>query len=825
MKRSADDIINASLAGFSKHLKQVRADLGRVAGTSAVGTPEPTSRSSLGGAAVAVAGAAAGAVVGMIPSGGGSAVDMQQALFQANFATGVPRGREDFNRLSLSVQGILGDNQTSVGAAQRSAAILSNLGFDPYGVSGRAMLSNVGAISLTTGMANEEVSGILGSQSTNPQMTNRLRMVGFEMFDSSGNPKDPGSIADHLVKTVYGASPSPQQIQRGLRPGGALDLMLKSYVPDPGMQSVLKDAMFKRAFAGTSAAGTSVVQGVDATVNPRKSGLRYFSSESRRTNAFRDSIVAGYTTGLDVGSNMNDSLSALVEGSSVLSSALNGLAAVLGALGGFTSTTPGQVTVAALSATGMAGGGAVDASEMFDALGVRKFATGGEIASYAQQFTGVKYVPSDTLPGGQESASPQNGWDCATFTWYVLKHFGINAPNYTGDYEVDKKPKHIKLGEELPGDLVLFRKNYHHIGINIGGGRMVHAANPNAGTIISTWKNDYYMSHFTSILRYWDGAATPGAATPDGTGNVSGGTKEAGVPASNNSGNTGSGILGVAMPSFIGVSISVGLSGVKAAASSILEAMNGTAPWASLGNFTKSTSTASPDSSSPGTPAGAYDPTTPSKPVTSGKGASWLKRFIAAHNVREPAAHILWSLGMRESSGDPSLVDGQDYGLWQINDSHLEDIRKIFGNTATMRDMLDPEKNFKYMTHISNNLTKWTPWGLAADGKHFDWSDYSAGWQSRNAAASEREYTNWYGKYSQYSKGAWRIEDDQIAKIHQNEMVLPSELAEEVRHEYGHHSESTVVNVVIGEASRQQAIRFAQRMKDVLEQEKVVSGV
>jgi TP901 family phage tail tape measure protein len=135
----------------------------------------------------------------------------------------------------------------------------------------------------------------------------------------------------------------------------------------------------------------------------------------------------------------------------------------------------------------------------------------------------------------------------------------------------------------------------------------------------------------------------------------------------------------------------------------------------------------------------------------SGSGESWLKQFINSHNVSDAVAHILWAIGMRESGGDPKNISGQDYGVWQINDSHLSDIRKMFGSSATMRDMLDPENNFKYMQHISKNFTDWTPWGLAADGKSFDWSQYPQSWINKYAANSEKEYLSWYNKYSSSS--------------------------------------------------------------------------
>jgi cell wall-associated NlpC family hydrolase len=761
-----------------------------------------------------------GITLGMMPDTA-HAVDMQQALFQTSLATGQRRDMAGFNKLSTMAQTSLGQNQSSIGAAQRSMAVLSQMGFDPSSVAGKMLLNQTGGISLSTGMDNEQVAGILGSQTTNPMMTNRLRSLGYETFGDNGEVQSPDKIADHLVRVVYGPTVTPTQIQKGIRPGGALDAMLRDYVPDPGMQMVVRDALFKRAFASTSAEGSKVVQNLNPTLNPRKASFRYNTSESAKANAFRPSAVSGYTAGLDAGSSMNDAFTELATNAGILSTALQGLQTGLSALDGFGSTTPGQVTFSVvgqmLGALHLVNGGEVTAA-LFDAVGAKKFATGGEIAAYGRQFVGVPYVKSDELPGGQESASPKNGWDCATFTWYVLKHFGINAPNYTGDYETDSYPKHIEVGKDLPGDLILFRENYHHIGINLGGGQMVHAANPSSGTVIGPWKNDYWFSHLTSILRYWDGKSSGvqndyKGKPPDSTTNTgSTSTSSTSTPATSSSG--GMAASSARRAPFMGVSLSVGVSGLKATAQSVLSFTAGTAPWADLSQVhlpgRQSSSAPSSDATAPSSGGGTYS-------GPSGKGPKWLKSFVKAHQVSDSVAHILWAIGMRESDGDPANISGQDYGVWQINDSHLNDIQQMFGSGATMKTMLDPENNYKYMAHISKNFTDWTPWGLSSDGQHFDWSEYPQKWQDKYAAESESSYTSWYGKYPQYSRGAFRVEDDQLAKIHQNEMVLPAEMAEEVRHEYGHHTATTTFNIVIAEASSSQAVRFAQRMKTVLE--------
>jgi len=867
-----DTVFNGAFAEIINDLTQIKSNLqSKVSKSDGGGLPAPMpmfpppilasggSGMTAGSVAARIGTAAAGGILGMMPAAA-DAVDMQQALFQASLATGRHMGAGDFDRLSRMSQNILGDYQSSVGSAQRSAAILSNMGFNPYGAAGQNMLGQVGAMSLTTGLDNEQVSGILGSQSTNPVMTNRLRMLGFESFDSKGNPKDVASIADHLVKTVYGANPSADQIQMGLRPGGAMDLMLQSYIPDPGMQMLIKDAIFKRTankgrYAANDAKTMKSLGFDNGNLNVRAAGLRYSSSESRKGNAFRNSLVNGYSAGLNLGAGMNDAFTSLAENAGILSDALQGLATVLSAYEGFTSTGPGSAVVGSVGALLKANGGYIDAVDVFDAIGAQKYVTGGEIVSLARKYVGkVPYIDSSTLPGGQQSASPQNGWDCATFTWWVLKQFGINAPDYTGDYEADTKPKQIPHGQEQPGDFILYRNGAHHIAIFAGGNTIIHAANSREDTVEqNTAFTGWYGPHYTKSIRYWDGGSqgvpnTPvpgdstGAATTGGTTGSTGTTSQTPgtKPANNNAGSTGTSTLGTSSPAFLGVSVSVGLSGISAKAQSILQVITNSAPWASLGHVRNDDKPPAPspagvNSTSSGTTATGDGSGTYSGP--SGKGPKWLKDFIKAHNVSEDVAKILWTIGMRETGGDPSEVynpSGRvldpkdsgaphyDVGLYQVNNVHLDGIRAMFGASADMYTMKDPEKNWQFMKKLSNNFTKWTDWGISGitpTGFTHDFSGWGDSWQSgtKNYNTTVNNDAEWFSKYNQYSKGAWRIEDDQIAKIHENEMVLPAEVAEEVRHEWGHHQTDMTVHVAIGEASSKQAVRFAQVLKTELE--------
>ena len=112
---------------------------------------------------------------------------------------------------------------------------------------------------------------------------------------------------------------------------------------------------------------------------------------------------------------------------------------------------------------------------------------GRRMASYAVQFVGTPYVA-----GGN---TPDSGWDCAAFTEWVAKQHGINIPPVSWEQIKVGEPV-ASLGEARPGDLIFFHEpsghsrdpsplKVNHVGLYLGEGRMVEAANPSADTRIS----------------------------------------------------------------------------------------------------------------------------------------------------------------------------------------------------------------------------------------------------------------------------------------------------------------------------------------------------
>ncbi|NKZ03450.1 C40 family peptidase [Actinomadura latina] len=72
------------------------------------------------------------------------------------------------------------------------------------------------------------------------------------------------------------------------------------------------------------------------------------------------------------------------------------------------------------------------------------------------------------------------GFDCSGLTLYAYAQVGISLPHYTGaQYNAGTRVSQSQL---KPGDLVFFYSDLHHMGLYIGGGKMVHA--PQTGDVV-----------------------------------------------------------------------------------------------------------------------------------------------------------------------------------------------------------------------------------------------------------------------------------------------------------------------------------------------------
>ena len=69
-------------------------------------------------------------------------------------------------------------------------------------------------------------------------------------------------------------------------------------------------------------------------------------------------------------------------------------------------------------------------------------------------------------------------WDCSGLTMRAFQAAGVSLPHSSAAQS--RMGKSIPFGQKKPGDLLFFGRPVSHVGIYLGGGRMVHA--PRSGS-------------------------------------------------------------------------------------------------------------------------------------------------------------------------------------------------------------------------------------------------------------------------------------------------------------------------------------------------------
>ena len=145
--------------------------------------------------------------------------------------------------------------------------------------------------------------------------------------------------------------------------------------------------------------------------------------------------------------------------------------------------------------------GSMDPAEIYQEYvikngGAARSPEGAAIVKYALQFIGYPYVW-----GG---ASPETGFDCSGLMYYVYGQFyyklqRVAEPQYKycGVY--------VDLDHLEAGDLVFFHptgsNEISHVGMYIGEGVFLHAANRTDGVTVDSLYSTYYKSHYSGAKR------------------------------------------------------------------------------------------------------------------------------------------------------------------------------------------------------------------------------------------------------------------------------------------------------------------------------------
>lgn len=117
---------------------------------------------------------------------------------------------------------------------------------------------------------------------------------------------------------------------------------------------------------------------------------------------------------------------------------------------------------------------------------------GQQIANYAQKYLGYPYVYGGSGP---------YSFDCSGFTQYIYKQFGYSIYR-TADVQMNNGYS-VSMDNLQPGDLVFFYNGggVGHVGIYIGGGSFIHAANSNSGVIITSLSESWYAARYAGARR------------------------------------------------------------------------------------------------------------------------------------------------------------------------------------------------------------------------------------------------------------------------------------------------------------------------------------
>lgn len=121
--------------------------------------------------------------------------------------------------------------------------------------------------------------------------------------------------------------------------------------------------------------------------------------------------------------------------------------------------------------------------------------TGSDLVTTGKQFLGLRYLWAGVSA---------YGFDCSGFTYTIYRAHGIDIPRDSGPQATTGTS--VSAERLQQGDLLFFAKpggvgSVHHVGMYIGGGRMIHAPNASESVSIVDWKTWDTNKEFSGARR------------------------------------------------------------------------------------------------------------------------------------------------------------------------------------------------------------------------------------------------------------------------------------------------------------------------------------
>lgn len=114
----------------------------------------------------------------------------------------------------------------------------------------------------------------------------------------------------------------------------------------------------------------------------------------------------------------------------------------------------------------------------------------GAAIAFAEQQLGKPYQWGGDGPGS---------YDCSGLTMAAWQRGGVSLPHSSRSQQ--SSGPSVSKSQLAPGDLVFFGSPVHHVGLYVGGGKMIHA--PNSGDVvkITSINESYYTSNYAGAVR------------------------------------------------------------------------------------------------------------------------------------------------------------------------------------------------------------------------------------------------------------------------------------------------------------------------------------